>query len=296
MSINLDGEGWRCWKSPRDHVGRNPTKLVQKLLGCSWDIAKSITGVDAIHVPDDFMGKVSSLMDPPKKQDNAPLVMPYEFKSFERGLPSSKPFVNYLQSRKRGFTSEQISTLSQTYGLRYCTSGAYHGRVMFPIKYNYNLVTWTGRSMYEVEELRYKTLSVNAEKAALEGYKPAVRAITDYLLWYDDLMTANANTLVLVEGPFDSLKVNVLGEDDGIAATCFFTMTPSDSQIDLLYELMPRFKRKYLLLDQGTLPMALGVITRLRPLGIQLRQLPKQFKDPGEIPTTDDLTKVLFDG
>ena len=95
------------------------------------------------------------------------------------------------------------------------------------------------------------------------------------------MQNVDADTLVLCEGPFDALKVDVLGRDYGIAATCFFTSAPTDAQIALLHDLCPQFRRKVLLLDRGTLALAMRVNSRLAGLGVITREVSGDLKDPG---------------
>ena len=41
LSVNLDGKGFRCFRS-ENHRGRNPARLVQALLRCSMEHARSL--------------------------------------------------------------------------------------------------------------------------------------------------------------------------------------------------------------------------------------------------------------
>jgi hypothetical protein len=107
--------------------------------------------------------------------------------------------------------------------------------------------------------------------------------INNYLLWWDHLIDCDADTIILVEGPFDALKVTTLGWTRGIVATCFFTQSPGPLQIDLLHELLPKFEKKYLLLDQGTLPALITIASELQTLGVEPLRLPIGVKDPGEL-------------
>jgi hypothetical protein len=293
MSVSLVGDGWRCWRQPGEHYGRNPAKLVQALINCSWQEACSITGQVAGISGDDVLSKVNSLFKKPEPRVNLPLILPPEFQSFQHELPSSQLFTDYLE-HKRGFARSTIKALTEDYGIRYCMRGAFSGRIIFPILHDAQMVTWTGRSIYAVEELRYKALSSDPERAKEEGLPPAVKPITEYLWNYDQLKTDNdPSCLVLTEGPFDALKVDVLGRGRGIAATCFFTMTASPQQIELLHDVLPRFRYRILLLDQNTTSAGLRLTWQLQTLGVVMRQLPRQFKDPGELKTPADLSCVL---
>jgi hypothetical protein len=188
--------------------------------------------------------------------------MPEEFKPF-RDLPSAERFVNYLYMR--GFEESEALRLTENYDVWYCTRGEYQGRIIFPVVYRGQLLGWTGRSIYTGERLRYKT----------EG------ALTGQLLWYDDLLECEAETIVLCEGPFDALKVAILGRPRGIVATCFFTSGLSEGQLDRLHSLLPRFRRRYLVLDRGAVGATLRASVRLKALAVETRWLPAEIKDPG---------------
>lgn len=279
MGVSLTGKGWGCWRKS-NHRGRDNAKLVRFLLGCSYAEASRIVGNNTITFSDTFESEMERMIKANSKEKREPLTLPKEFKKFT-GLPSSRPYVRYL--KRRGFKDRHIELLTTSYGLRYCTKGAYKGRIIFPVRYDGDLVTWSGRSIYKEATIRYLTLSYQYEKASSEGYSPAMGPITDYLLWYDKLMRTKSDTLYIVEGPFDAAKVTVLGRRLGICATCFFTKMPSRNQIELLHELLPRFKKKALLLDEGTLAEALSVKSELISLDLKLAILPQGFDDPGEL-------------
>jgi hypothetical protein len=281
MEISVTGKGWRCFRRPGEHKGRNPTRLVQAILGCSFDAAALITG-QSIYLPGNFMAQVQNYLTPKEPLSPKKLLLPPEFKPFnDTYKPSSRNFRNYLY--ERGFTPLQVNNITKVYQVRYCTTGPYDGRIIFPVYANRQLMTWTGRTIHANQNLRYKTLSTDAEKSKSDGLNPAYGPITNFLLWQDDLNGISANTLILTEGPFDALKTNVLGRQYRIEATCCFTSQPSVSQVDLLHQIAPRYKRCLLLLDQGTLPTAIKVSAQLAPLGFAIRHLPNGIKDPGEL-------------
>lgn len=289
LSVNIEGKGWRCWRHP-DHRGKSPARLVRALLNCSMDKAREIVG-HSIFIPEDFGDRVKALMSSGQALENFDSFdMPREFMKF-RGKPTSRPFVRYL--RDRGYTDLQISKMTRRYGLRYCIDGSYAGRIIFPVTYDDELVSWTGRSISPNATLRYKTLTTDEESAEREGYKPALGAISHYLLWFDDLEYYGGDTLVMVEGPFDALKVDVLGRREGIRATCFFTAAPTEAQIDMLHALARRFDRMVLLLDKGTVSLGMRVTQQLSSVKVESAHMPKGLKDPGELENTRQLLRLL---
>jgi hypothetical protein len=290
LHISLEGRGWRCWRT--DHKGGDAA-LIQKLLGCSWQEANAIAGT-VRSLANDFALQISNILKPTAVNNNKSILrLPEEFKPLST-KPSCRPYVKYLDTR--GFTN--LKLLTDRFGLHYCTQGAFHSRIIFPIYLEGKLVSWTGRAIYKKAELRYKTLSHKPKP----GLPTAPLPIQHCLLWYDDLFKWFANTFILVEGPFDALKINYLGRKLGIVSTCFFKNNPSDYQIDLLRELLPLFKHRHIMMDkESEILTTLKVGTKLRALGLKPMDefgalstlLPPGLKDPGGLEGERSLRKLL---
>lgn len=285
MSVSTDGKGWRCFRRV-EHRGRRPHRLLAALLNISIQQAARLVG-DSLYVPSDILSAVQAALGVNGKAQEArkPPAMPSSFAKISTTSVLARPGAAYLE--RRGFTDKQIDRMTERYGLRYCRSGSYKGRVIFPVVMDGELKAWTGRHVGS-SDLRYKSLSADPEKANDEGFEPALGPISDYLLFYDRVDTSRADTLYLCEGPFDALKVDVLAQGDAVA-TCFFTAAPSRAQVDLLFELIPTFKYTWLMLDRGTLATALRVRPMLTGLNLSIAHLPEGVKDPG------DLTQRQFD-
>lgn len=284
MTINLDGKGWRCYRNDA-HRGKRPARLVQQLLGIPLHQAMSIVG-QSVFIPEDFIGAVMAKLRPTAKAALPEVKQPKDFKPLTDKNHSARMFVNYMLDR--GFTRGEINRMHQYHGLCYAIAGEQRGRIIFPVEYGGKLQSWTGRTVYPDVELRYKSLSPDPEQSD----NPATGPISDFLLWYDQLLDGG-DVLVLNEGPFDALKVRTLGRSHRIYATCCFTATPSESQIEMLHDVAPLFKRRVLLLDRGTLAATLKVSTALGSLRFEALSLPRRLKDPGELRDTEDLLDVL---
>jgi len=294
MNINLAGKGWGCFRND-EHRGKSIARLVQALLGCSWELAHSIAGTTT-SLPDDFYGTVMGLVTPKPQEQGKPRVLelPKEFRRFDEPRPSAKPFLRYLED-ERGFFPDEIATLTKRYGVYYATSGWFRYRVLFTVRENGALVSWTGRSISTTTLERYKTLPVDSEETKDSGLPTAIGPLPDYLLWFDRLMKADADTICLCEGPFDALKVSVLGRSLGIVATCFFTAAPTARQVSLLHEVLPRYKHRFLLLDRGTLAKSLRIAGDLSVLNVIPTEMPAGVKDPGDFHSKAQVRALLLD-
>lgn len=290
MSIHLEGRGWRCFRRPDEHKGRSPVALVAKLIGVSYAEAGRICGVNTSYLPEDFMSQINNYLEPARQEVMMrTLRLPAEFRKLDNGLGRRAQFFRYLIN-KRGFDAKDIPWLAEQFDLRFAVKGAFHHRIIFPITFEKKLITWTGRAINPTMSLRYLSLPTDQEAADRLGLPPALEPISSHLLWYDRLKSFQTpKVLYIVEGPFDALKVWYLGQQWGIVATCFFTATASEGQLDELHELLPRFRRKYLLLDQNTLPTAIRLHDMLATLGVQVRTLPKGIKDPALLTSVDFL-------
>ncbi len=294
MGISLVGPWYGCWRNP-EHRGKSAARLVRALLGCTLAEAHSIVG-SAASLPSDLLGSVEALMLAPTTSGSDPdksLSMPKEFKPLKEGV-ASKYFWKYLRDRR--YSDRQIGRMTSDFGIRYCKDGPFAGRIVFPVFYEGKLKTWTARTIFKGETLRYKTLTVDADRASVLGLEPAAGNINEFLLWYDDLQADDNETIFIVEGPFDALRVRTLGSRLGITATCFFTSAPSRIQMGLFHELLPKYKNRYLLLDEGTtdktqkIKAAFGGL--MTGIGVDVVQLPPKVKDPGDLKKEEFLSLV----
>lgn len=289
MVLNLSGEGWKCWRS-QNHRGKSPAFLVAAILGITADAARDMVG-GSTFIPDDFMAQVRRNVGDEVEEVKKlpPLEMPREFRPID-GSYMCKPAVDYLID-DRGFTWGQVKHFTDIFGLRYASSGRYRGRIIFPVIQHGQLMTWTGRAVHKDVELRYSTLSDKPERVD----NPARGPITEFLMWFDDLMKNedDSDTLLFGEGPFDALKMRVLGHRHRVEATCFTTASPSLTQIDLLYELSKVYPRMFMVLDRNTLHTALRIQSAMASLNVGILHLPDRFKDPGELRNSQDMKQLL---
>jgi hypothetical protein len=288
MSISLIDRGWYCWKNPDRHRGKAPHRLIQALIGCSYLDAEAIVNSGPRFVPNDgdLLDRLHAMFAEPQTVPVAQrhiLALPTEFQTIE-DVGKGRMFVSYLE--KRGFDYTDIPRLVNKYRLRCCVSesfmkGAYHNRLIFLIELDGELVSWTGRHIGN-SRLRYNSLSTEADP-------PASLTLKNTILWYDYLRQVDKGTLVICEGPFDALKVNYLGNPQGVYATCIFGSSISETQIDLL-ESLSQYSKRLILLD-ATAAVRYecnfrGGIGRLEALKFDTLVLPLTMKDPGEFTRT----------
>lgn len=278
MSVNLEGRGWFCRR--RQHSGHSPVGLVRALLGCSFEEAKRVVGDPVLPAVAGLLGRVRDMLARP---DEAPapaeLREPPEFRALS-DKPSCRPFLRYLVDR--GFRRDFLLRDTEELDLCYAVRGPFGGRVIFLVRDEGRLVTWTGRTISGRQRRRYDALTTAPEFAARQGLQPAAATIGDCLLWQDELARPRSDALCLVEGPMDALKLRMLA-GDLLQPHAVFTNALSVAQVGRLREAAPRFRHRLLLLDRGAEGRALRARESLAALGFRVRWLPEGVDDPGEL-------------
>lgn len=266
MNVNVKGKGWACWRDA-DHRGKNPTKLVQALLQCTWAEASEITGGPATPETDtDFMSQVRQAMGTASARPK--LMIPKEWTPLTKwgGINGSLVF-HYLESR--GYMSVEAMNIAKRYELYYSRENAWAKRVIFPIRAaDGTLLNYTARAIGK-SNLRYKTLSGDACGASIGSCLFDLPALTKI---------RRGKLLVVCEGPFDAVRLTWFGKPYGIYATCVFTQNVSDDQGDALMKLRAGFDRATILFDRGA---ELQAIRAQHALGFERHSLPEGVKDPG---------------
>lgn len=187
--VNRDTSKWVCYKCG---VGGGPVHLVRQVLGIGWTEAKRIVVGDGTPVSQPLSAVVRKYLDAERRyqsgdvqKDDPPAVaLPDEY------IPCWDPqtrmirIPEYLRSRGIGVR------MSQVYGLGYCLSGPYAGRVICPATVGGVLRTFQARTMIDSEP-KYRNPPDNARSQVFWGYDQAV----------------GAKTWVGVEGSFDVMGV-----------------------------------------------------------------------------------------
>lgn len=269
---------WSCWRNRKRHRGRRLHRLIMKLARCTYQRACEILGDKVVWVEEgsfeSFIGNPDTFFDK-KASKTAPksLEWPKEFVKFQ-GFRSGKRFENYLLSR--GFRQNHLKSLTDQYQIHYCISGNYSDRLIIPVHLDYQLISWTSRTIKTNTTLRYLSLS---EK---DG---ALKSIKSLIFNFDSLVESGGNVLFVVEGPFDAIKMDFFGQNYGARATCLFSKTATPDQIDLLSELSMVFDLVVVLLDAAEAADIMDLGSSLAFLDDRVVQgeLPRGFSDPGEL-------------
>lgn len=264
LGIKLDSLSWGCWRSA-EHRSRYPHKLLYKLLGLSYADTDRLIERPVLN---NFAEQLRLAMNPSRLYEAASaekLQFHSQFKPISNTGYGAR-FWQYLAAR--GF--DDPKKLIDEYGLLYSLSGRYKFRIIVPVYQYGQLVAWTGRTIANAEP---KYLSTPKE----EGN------IRDTLLNFDSLKADSGSVLVITEGPFDALKLDVYTKELGIRATCLFGLTVSETQAELITELRGNYKRIIVLLDNTAMAASMNVSASLSYLGATSFSLPEAIKDPGEL-------------
>ena len=156
------------------------------------------------------------------------------------------------------------------YGLGYCESGRYAGRLIFPAHVDGRVRTFQGRAMYPTD-LRYLSPTDDEKSSAIYGYDEAI----------------GSEEIVVAEGPFDVLALY----QHGVPAVCLMGKMATPAQAVALKR--GRFTRATMMLDPGATKDAAEVemfIGEMIP-DTRIAQLPGDH-DPAEA-TRDEILTAL---
>ena len=284
MGIRIRDGAWACWRSKR-HRGLKPHRLIMALLRCSYADADAMLGGWAAVEPS-ALERIASgkffARDVPEDEEKNVLKIPSVFLPITSGN-FRHPFVSYLTGPDRKFKDSEIKQLERHYHLHYCYRGhAWRQRVILPIYLSGKLVNWTARSIRSDEGLRYRTLS--RKDPDEETGATALLSIKDTIYNFDSL-SDGGHVLVICEGPFDAIKLDLIGAPYGLRATCLFSLSATEAQIWQLVSLKRRFQRIIILLDRAALGAALDLEAELRSVGARATSLDFVKKDAGELDT-----------
>ncbi len=263
LGVSLSDAGYACWRNAM-HRGKSPSYLIKVLLGCSASQALLVAAQYSQTDPE-ALGNLETAPEAPVKPAGQ-LKMPTEF----RPIPPTGRFFDYL--KQRGFDAPHW--VGEAYGLKCCSSGRWKDRIIIPVWQNGKLVAWTGRALQDpILAPRYLSTS----------------EIIKTVIFNDNHIAKGGNCLFVTEGPFDAMKVDYYGYNQGAKATAVFGTSITMDQISILREITKRFKKTVLLFDTDATETTFNMADWLP--GAIIGNLPDGVSDPGEL--SKDQVKAL---
>ena len=282
MEINLNKKGWKCWRNKK-HRGFNPEFLISALLGISIEQAKEETKGNQT-LPKNVLNYVTSKLYKSKdvvEEKPAYLEIPKFYTELRKNHARNTLAKNYL--RDRGF--QNANDLARRYDLRNPVKGDMRGRIVMPLTLHGEVVGMTGRSISKKAKLRYKSSSF---EKPIDGMY-AVHTTDQCLYNFDNVFGSDIENLVIVEGPFDVMKLDFFGYEHGMSSVGVFTNSISTFQKILLSELIEscdHLENIYVCLDakehSNTIELLADLIyLNTKKLPVNLRKF--NAEDPGDL-------------
>jgi hypothetical protein len=254
LGYDTYGGYFNCWRCGF----KNSTKVVAKLIRCDWekarDIVKQYGGSSTVR---------------PKDKHNRIGIKPFKLPT--SCGPLKKSHKKYLLDRS--FNPGRLIKTWDLMGTSYY--GDYKFRIVAPIYYNQNMVSFQARDITNKSILKYKACEQSTE---IIHHK--------YILYGVDLVPFE--TCVLVEGIADVWRL-------GPGAVCGFGIKMTEQQITLLYE---RYRRIYIMFDDEpeAQKQAKRIGNKLASIDCDVSIIDDFNGDPGEMSNTQaiKLMKKIF--
>lgn len=272
MGLQVDGTGnrWGCWRDPQ-HRGNRPHRLIMKLLHVGFEVADGIAknALGPAPAMEELQTKLEALGTTTKQEELPACRPPMEFKGVTSSPRARKLFGTYL--RERGYPASTWRRLHKFYGVRSCLTGPWKQRLILPIYNGRRCVGWTGRLVVSSRtQPKYKTHPEgNMIKRCLYNHQRALKG---------------GSTLVVVEGPFDALRVDFYGRKHGIRSVATMGTSATSHQRHHLLELATAYDRVVINYDRKAESQALYLQSQLRVIDPEVLFLPDHIDDPGEVP------------
>jgi hypothetical protein len=283
MGLNLENGFWSCWRNRGEHSGKSPIRLIMRLLNVPYGRAREIAGLGDDYIdPEGFDAVAARVLH--RNQDKRPEQINRRFLDLDRSFVTitSKPrtlkFWNYLY--QRGFNGESdagrdVDVLVDLYNLHAGTNYRWGDRIVLPYYQDGDLVTWTARAVGP-STMRYKDLSIDESLLAPKE-----------TLYNHDCIATGGKVLVVVEGPFDALKLDFYGQPWGVRAVALSTNSVTDAQAFLLQSAVDKFSEVVVMMDNAS---TLGVVDSMRMkqalhflMNVRIAPVPFGAKDAGEL-------------
>lgn len=272
LSLNVASPSWGCLRDGR-HRGRNPSRLIQKLLNCTQQHADQLVSMGSAYV-DDFDTALEKLRGGEQQEQGIAVItevkMPSEFHPLWISTSVGRdPYLDYLESR--GFSPATKTAAS--FALYFARVGDYKQRIIIPVfGSEEEIVGWTSRTIRSDVSLRYKA---NPE-------------LPRDVLFNEDVARSQVeegDVLVLTEGPMDAMKIAMYGE--GCAAVALLGVAVSKEKFSRVVKIAAAARAVICLLDQDILSSNLRLMSQLEEVvrggRVKIGRLPIGVKDPGDL-------------
>ena len=270
LNCNPKTGRYKCFRNSA-HWGKTPTALIREIKHCSWEEAKKISGGDDLTVGIGTVAEMEAAVEErckPGTSVSGHRIVPFPsvFRKIEnKGLtePAYGHLVDY-----RLFREKDIPTLVDYYKLRYAVAGDFSKRIILPFLYKNSCIGFQARALGKAR-LRYLSYPVSAaKKNLLFNYGPA---------------SEGGKTLVIVEGPFGALKIDLYGKKHGYRAVGTLGASYTEVQVALIYKLSKKFDNLLVGFDPGAEQSAWKLGYQLPP-GNRVINLPDGVSGPDELP------------
>jgi hypothetical protein len=247
------------------------------LVGCSYEEADSFVRGEEIDTSDFDKASLEFMSYREKEEEHVGyLELPADFRRLASPYGRARPYWHYLASR--GFSSGEIPKVSKRYNLHYCDKGEWRGRLILPIHIDGVLVSWTGRTFYDREKLRYRSLT--HDKSAVPH---GLISIRDILFNFDLATKKTHRVCVLVEGPLDAVVVDYYGQRYGVTSVATFGMGIREPQLDLLERVRKKCDTLVICGDKNADANVMDLISATHDMKPEVISLPAGVKDPAEL-------------
>lgn len=275
LRLGVRNPVWGCLRDPR-HRGRDPRRLVQRLLACTYQQALHIVEQHNVTVPDEFE-VLNFTQNPPQvhlqQQSTQQTHTPKEFREFSSPSRHREKFLDYV-SRVRGF-GDDAEEVCGLYELRYALMGEYAWRIIAPVhNVRGELMNWVGRAIHKTATLRYRNTTASNKDILYNEHR--ARALAP-----------KVGTVFVVEGVWDCIKLDYYGVEHGCVAVGILGTSITHEQIARAALLGNVFERIVVLMD----PEAAGVNIMIgealadtsRRAEVVTGWLPTGAEDPGAL-------------
>jgi hypothetical protein len=253
-----------------------------RLLGCSREYAESLVQSDATDLSDFDALAAEFLAGNKVSGTQRKLELLSDFKPLSNRRGRAMRYFDYMVE-KRVFDPTDIPFLKDVYDMRYCDRcefKGWKGRIIFPIYRKGKLMSWTGRTIYKAEDIRYRTLSHRPNDY---GLPPALDNVRNLLYNYDEAISRKWKVCVLVEGVMDVLKVDYFGVAKGICAVGTFGTGIRTEQLNDLQDVRDKCDHLVSCVDEGAELSLMKLKDATREMGLVNIPLPAGIEDPGEL-------------